>query len=323
MRAGYTPLNAVATGRGATEHWLELATHLKKQDRCSGRIVAVFDRVLYVSLETSVDEPPRVIAIGDSRPGPLLTAVEIPAGHSFDRLNIAAGDQVRLQATASAPPTLHLTVGGQLRLTVDSKALSTLLVDQSLPDLSPDEFQVGATGRWCHRELLEWLLASDQTDGIGWLEALDDHCAEDASSKVDGLLCELRDTMGVGDVCRRLVGRGPGATPAGDDILCGLLVTAWCNRRVRQVVGPAGWAIASEAVGQTPPISRAMLRQASLGRAAKMTRESLRVILSPETLEWWPSPTDLPVLSIGHTSGPALLAGMLTATLAVVPAIVE
>jgi hypothetical protein len=321
MRVGYTPLETVSVGCGATEYWLALAPRVRQAGVCSGRVVAVFDRVLYVSFETGVGEPPRVIAIGESRPGPLLTEVEMETRQSFDRLDISVGDRCRLQVTASDSSVLHLTVSGQIRLAVDPAVLTTLPVGQSLPGLSTEAFQRGAAGWRRHRELLEWLLASDRTDGISWLDTLDDYCAGRSSPKIEGLLRELRDATGTGGVCRWLVGRGPGATPAGDDVLCGLLVTARCNRRVRRVVGPAGRAIARSAVGQTPPISREMLRQASRGRAAEPTRESLRAVLSPETWGREPETILSPALGIGHTSGPALLAGMLTATLAVVPAV--
>jgi len=325
MKAGYTSLEAVAAGCGATEHWWELAARARATGVCSGRVVAVFDRVLYVSFETAADDPPRVIAMGESRPGPLLTEVEMAPGSSLHRLDISAGDRCRLQVAASDPgAVLHLTIDGRLRLQVDPTILSTLPISQSLPELPAEAFRTGATGWHRHRELLEWLLATDRTDGIGWLDALDEYCAGHSSPKIAGLLSELHSAAArMGGVSQWLVGRGPGATPAGDDILCGLLVTARCNRRVRRVVGPAGRAIASTAVGQTPPISRAMLRQASLGRAAEPTRESLQAILSPETWNVETETTLSPVLGVGHTSGPALLAGMLTATLAVVPALIE
>lgn len=104
------------------------------------------------------------------------------------------------------------------------------------------------------------------------------------------------------------VGLGPGLTPAGDDLLCGLLLglraTAGEAHGIPEEVGAAAH--------RTTALSATLLRQAALGYAVPPVVELLS--------SWHGAPADLTlptrrVAAVGHTSGRALLLGLTVALL--------
>jgi hypothetical protein len=115
----------------------------------------------------------------------------------------------------------------------------------------------------------------------------------------------------------RLLGLGPGLTPAGDDVLAGFLVGAAAFgldatgiRAAITALGPA----------RTTALSAALLWHAARGEcigelaavAAVLTSQSDGGITGHQELE----PALARLLAIGHTSGPALAAGLATAATA-------
>lgn len=143
--------------------------------------------------------------------------------------------------------------------------------------------------------------------GLAGLEPLEDVLA--------GRLAELASVLAGGrdpEAVRGLVGLGPGLTPAGDDVLCGLLLgLRACGRDLER-------SLLEEAVlpllGRTTAVSATLLRQAAQGYAVPPVVALLRA---------WHRGAGVPALvlagrpvaAIGHTSGPALVLG-LTAALA-------
>ncbi len=103
-----------------------------------------------------------------------------------------------------------------------------------------------------------------------------------------------------------LIGLGPGLTPAGDDVLAGALVAAYATADPRL---PA-WRRTTVAVldeGRTTDISRAMLHHALDGYAVPQLAAFLTgLCLGQDTTR---ATADL--LAVGHTSGGALLTGVL------------
>ncbi len=110
-----------------------------------------------------------------------------------------------------------------------------------------------------------------------------------------------------------LIGCGPGLTPAGDDLIVGLLAGLRCTRgddparhRFLQAVSIA----VNGAAAMTGEISRAWLRQAILGKLAEPLARLAGAIAEG------PSPTEVAVvagraLSVGHTSGGDGVLGLL------------
>lgn len=111
----------------------------------------------------------------------------------------------------------------------------------------------------------------------------------------------------------RLIGRGPGLTPSGDDLLAAAIFT-------HTVLGTAGAAHAAERIiglsaGRTTAASIVSLRGAATARAVPQLGAALSSLLRDDD----PTPAVADVLALGHSSGADLARGMhdaLAATLA-------
>jgi hypothetical protein len=160
-------------------------------------------------------------------------------------------------------------------------------------------------------------------DGLGErvaeLQAAARHVAWEGSwalaGAVAGALASARPAD-LDEAVRRAVGRGPGLTPAGDDVLVGILavltappVAAGCEpvaARLRAALAPA--------LPATTEISRALLGQASRGHVSRPVWELTSAVLSGRTLSA-PTRADVlsTVLSTGATSGGDTCAGLAAA----------
>ena len=106
-----------------------------------------------------------------------------------------------------------------------------------------------------------------------------------------------------------LLGRGPGLTPAGDDLLAGLLLGLAGSPGLRD---PLAAAVLRHAPARTTWLSAELLRHAVAGHgvpAAVMVADAMAGHGPPDAL-----PRALPaLLAVGHTSGAALARGLLLA----------
>jgi hypothetical protein len=136
---------------------------------------------------------------------------------------------------------------------------------------------------------------------------------------LDAVVARLHvgDPAGARDAARRLIGAGPGLTPAGDDVLAGLVGCGLAVARTleRPALGCAadlalfGAGIALDARDRTTTISAALLRTAAAGAVAGPVAAWLRALSRPAVLE---RASD-EVLAIGATSGRDLLVGAVAA----------
>ena len=106
-----------------------------------------------------------------------------------------------------------------------------------------------------------------------------------------------------------LLGRGPGLTPAGDDLLAGLLVGLAGRPDLRD---PLAAAVLAAAPRRTTWLSAELLAHAAHGRAAPA------VVAVADALAGYGDDDALPralpaLLAVGHTSGAALARGLLLA----------
>jgi hypothetical protein len=107
-----------------------------------------------------------------------------------------------------------------------------------------------------------------------------------------------------------LIGRGPGLTPAGDDLLCGLLASAHLFGRDCTDFASA---VATELANRpraTTALSRQLLLRACAGDGLPQLRELAAVLVKPADPAVVHKRLSL-LTAIGHTSGLALLAGLL------------
>jgi hypothetical protein len=116
-------------------------------------------------------------------------------------------------------------------------------------------------------------------------------------------------TLGGGELrasIRRLVGLGPGLTPAGDDFLCGFMAAANCS--ARELVDAIGEA-AEEGIPATNEISGSLLRCAARGLFPRDLRRAAEAIASEE--ESKAARSILRLCSLGHSSGADTATGFL------------
>ena len=118
---------------------------------------------------------------------------------------------------------------------------------------------------------------------------------------------------------RALVGAGRGLTPAGDDVLCGLLLGLRLAGRVDAVA--LLWAAVQGRLGGTTTLSAALLTEAADGYAVP------QVVELASALGRGAAPAAVvaagEVAAVGHSSGRDLLAGLVGALEAGVPALRE
>jgi hypothetical protein len=108
---------------------------------------------------------------------------------------------------------------------------------------------------------------------------------------------------------RWLLGVGPGLTPAGDDVLAGLLVGLWSFRRR---VEPLRLAVLAGLPAGTTDLSAALLRCAARGESIPQVSRLLRT-MSDSTSQGRLDHALDDLIRVGHTSGAALATGVLAA----------
>lgn len=117
----------------------------------------------------------------------------------------------------------------------------------------------------------------------------------------------------------QLVGLGPGLTPAGDDVLCGLLLALRATGRERDRAALEG--AVNPLLSRTTALSATLLRHAAGGYAVPplvaLLRAWHRVDRDGQARDRRADEERLAVLgaevaTVGHTSGPALLLGLAT-----------
>jgi hypothetical protein len=110
-----------------------------------------------------------------------------------------------------------------------------------------------------------------------------------------------------------LVGAGPGLTPSGDDVLCGVLLGLRLHPRGSAALVADLWRAVQPRLTATTSLSAALLREAADGYAVEPVLrllERLAVVGSPHAATSSVAETVDDVLAIGHTSGADLLGGL-------------
>ncbi|WP_246178810.1 DUF2877 domain-containing protein [Actinomadura decatromicini] len=144
--------------------------------------------------------------------------------------------------------------------------------------------------------------------------------------------CAAGDLAGAVEAAERIVGLGPGLTPSGDDILCGLLVSlrlvggavrhgrtglGWGDdpshspvRSAHKAVWLADWlgaAVTADAGTRTTALAATLLHCAAAGGAGAEVAAVLRCVAGHEP----PGAAVRRLLAVGHTSGTDLAHGVL------------
>jgi hypothetical protein len=105
---------------------------------------------------------------------------------------------------------------------------------------------------------------------------------------------------------RRLVGAGPGLTPSGDDVLCGVLLGLRLLGRARSL--PRLWDAVGPRLPATTTVSAALLSEAVQGYAVPPVIDLGQALAADDAVGVRDAAAR--VLAVGHTSGADLLAGL-------------
>ena len=123
---------------------------------------------------------------------------------------------------------------------------------------------------------------------------------------------EARSAGGILHAARSLLGQGPGLTPEGDDYLAGalaatrLLGEALGYERPLALVAGVSVPLAGLAEARTTTFSAALIRCALRGQVAEPAGALLRALAGRGEV----AGSHLGLIRVGHTSGPALAAGI-------------
>lgn len=123
---------------------------------------------------------------------------------------------------------------------------------------------------------------------------------------------EARSAGGILHAARNLLGRGPGLTPEGDDYLAGalaatrLLGEALRSERSLALIAGVSAPLAELAQARTTTFSAALIRCALRGQVAEPAGALLRALAGRGDV----AGSHLALIRVGHTSGPALAAGI-------------
>jgi hypothetical protein len=122
----------------------------------------------------------------------------------------------------------------------------------------------------------------------------------------------VRSEGGLLHSSRALLGRGPGLTPEGDDVLTGAVAaTRLLGEAARQehavgFIGTISEPLARLAASRTTAFSAALLRMALRGQVVESAGNLLRALAGRGNV----AASHIELTRLGHTSGPALAAGI-------------
>lgn len=341
MPRGYTRLRVRDCGRGASDVWLALLRAFDRRStyrdpRAVGSVKQVYDRSAYLAFDTEAFGeapplgPPLVLIAGRSFDGPLATTLEGDVGEPFraDGLSAGAGCRLRNAVGPGVENRYVLAVGANVELELDPTVLS---VDQPGPGpyAHVSAMTPGSPAARRARAALDRLVEEGVEDGLGWLGPVNRLAGgEEPTGELRRFIDGWSQVLDPGTAAPErpptdILGRGPGATPSGDDVLSGLLLalarSTQGDRRER--VSAAGERVVTAAEGRTSTVSTALLAQAAQGRAAGRTEAALRALLDPEVAPGDRASAWLAATEVGHTSGVDLLVGALLVPLGVGPEI--
>lgn len=317
-------LQAAGVGEGAQEI---LRSALNRQGRVRllreirGRLLLVHRRTVYLELSDlppgNAPSPILAIAREDIGAGPLVIRLQAVPGFSFQRPGLVPGADVLIRPGRSG---IALAVAPTLAVVVPEAVMAGRASGRPAVPVRPRP----ETRALAHR-LVRRLLTRGVRDGLGWLPVLGG-CGLEASTAatwdwpIPAALAAGRAWEGLVSLPGQLLGRGPGLTPSGDDIISGMLVTllAMTTGEDHRLVSAWGYRVALAAGASTGKISAAHLAQAARGRAPEVVEGVLRPLLEPSPGSWLDNAAAR-LLETGGTSGADLLAGVLAAILLVEP----
>ncbi|WP_230420650.1 oxamate carbamoyltransferase subunit AllH family protein [Actinomadura soli] len=283
--------------------------------RRAARVIAVFPAALYLEMRGGPE--PRVLAVVTSDAHRLPNAVVVVAARREQPFrSIREGAEAWVGDGRVETGPLHVRV----RRWWDPSPV--------LAPVQPSALAYGV--RTLEAELADaGMLTGARTAGGG----LGDHPDPAALAEY----CAAGDLAGAVEAAERIVGLGPGLTPSGDDILCGLLVSLRCvgdalrtgrapllrgagpphspGRSAPDGVFLADWlgaAVTADAGTRTTALAATLLHCAAAGGAGADVAAVLRCVAGHEPADATATGQAVRrLLAVGHTSGADLAHGVL------------
>jgi hypothetical protein len=206
---------------------------------------------------------------------------------------------------------------------LESKALPPQLPEGTITTVGGGSVSVGGNGgnavfrasRWWRPPRPRGLGAVPPARLAGAVRWLTGRVADPLDAPGRAAVADLVESLAAGDhpdpAVSRLLGRGPGLTPTGDDVLAGALVTLAALGS--PMTAPLGRAVLAAAPDATTTVSAGLLRHAAAGECIPQLADVLTAVGGTE-----PAAGALPraagaLLAVGHCSGAGLLHGVLVA----------
>jgi hypothetical protein len=206
-------------------------------------------------------------------------------------------------------------------LVMETKALPPQLPEGTIGTVGAGVLSVGNTsfraGRWWRPPRPRGLGATPPARLAGAVRWLTGRVADPLDATGRAAVAELVEALAAGErphpAVARLLGRGPGLTPTGDDVLAGALVTL--TALGSPIAAPLAAAVLAAAPDATTAVSAGLLRHAAAGECIPQLEDVL-VAVGRGTED--PAAGALPraagaLLAVGHCSGAGLLHGVLVA----------
>jgi hypothetical protein len=262
----------------------------------SATVLAVFPTALYLQAGGHADVLPVVTRDGLRLPTALMVAARLPT--------VGWGAQ---------PGDPVMVGGGDVRL----PGVTVRAVRTWTPRPAPR-----AADGVCGPDGPDGADGSEGVDGFDGFDGFDSgHLATlplpwrpPARAVTELLLHGDRTPAGLAGRVGTLVGAGPGLTPSGDDVLCGVLLGLRLHRRGTPALVDELWHAVEPRLATTTSLSASLLREAADGYAAAPVTRLLEVLASLGSSRRAEQGTVADavraVLAIGHTSGADLLGGL-------------
>lgn len=291
------------------------------------------------SLKGQLVAPAAMTWLAGQRPARLL--------HIFEQVCNLVDDQNQVLTMATevvGPGPFCLTVSTEQALSWPGfnnllSLESVVSYDRGTLAVGPIEVDLTTAQRWSPRpiwrqlppsllqaqwpDLTKWLLANAPDDSLAIL--LSGPAAVQASDRPDvewrtaASAAWYQLAIGLGrldqeqaiQAAQQLAGLGAGLTPAGDDLLVGLLYAIWVAWPGDQA-NPWAIRLAGAAMPRTGHLSAAWLAAAARGEAVPAWHEFVLALVAADESQWKLAMSR--ILDTGHTSGADALAGFLLAS---------
>jgi hypothetical protein len=171
------------------------------------------------------------------------------------------------------------------------------------------------TGRWWRPPRPRGLGATAPARLAGAVRWLTGRVADPLDPAGRAAVADLVEALAVGESAHpalaRLLGRGPGLTPTGDDVLAGALVTL--NALGSPLAATLGAAVTAAAPDATTTVSAGLLRHAAVGECIPQLEDLIDAVRtgSEDPAAGALARTAGALLAVGHCSGAGLLHGVL------------